>query len=444
MKRKHAILALAFLVILLLPLGNCNGTAPQKTKILNIYDNQAVLSDKTIDAVTTLNYVESYHGNSYSYLTCSGGINFSQEYNETTDKWPLLEGLLIEAQKRNIDIWVTFHNPIHYQNGDFGELGKKMLFKEWFTSLARLSKQYSNLKGVMVDDFGESGYWTIGNWKDANGERVYTPEYLQKMQSTINAENPNFKFYVILYWPNMMHTYWDPRAPYIDGLVFPDFGHGRPMWKQNISSMDSQISSLKNGYLSEEQDLLICVYVVKHGWWQEGANDENYIEQVTRRGLEQTDGIYEYTLDRDYRIFNETFCDNIAEIEEQVTKNACIVKKIFCEYNPNCNLELACGNGLCDAGETIETCPADCSVEICDGKDNDGDGQIDEDNVCCGNQQCETGETVATCPQDCQECIDNEKLVGQYIPQWKRGEISMLALMQKIKQRNTGEECPPE
>jgi hypothetical protein len=60
----------------------------------------------------------------------------------------------------------------------------------------------------------------------------------------------------------------------------------------------------------------------------------------------------------------------------------------------------------------------------------------------CGNGACEAGET-ASCPQDCQECVDNEKLVGYYIPQWKRGEISMLALMQKIRQRNTGEGCQP-
>ncbi len=100
--------------------------------------------------------------------------------------------------------------------------------------------------------------------------------------------------------------------------------------------------------------------------------------------------------------------------------------------------------------------------EICDGKDNDGDTLIDEDNVCCNNGQCDAGETVTTCPQDCkcgntlcdagetfetcpedcQECVDNEKLVGDYIPKWKRGEITMLVLMQKIAARNAGTGCP--
>ncbi|MDP2974405.1 MAG: hypothetical protein Q8N60_05110, partial [Candidatus Diapherotrites archaeon] len=87
----------------------------------------------------------------------------------------------------------------------------------------------------------------------------------------------------------------------------------------------------------------------------------------------------------------------------------------------------ACGNGECETelGETFTTCPTDCK---------------------CGNGTCEAGldETFATCPADCTqppECVDNEKLAG-YISQWKRGEISMLILMQKIRQRNTGEGCP--
>jgi hypothetical protein len=51
----------------------------------------------------------------------------------------------------------------------------------------------------------------------------------------------------------------------------------------------------------------------------------------------------------------------------------------------------------------------------------------------CGNGTCDVNEDYANCPQDCQECVDTPTLMNQYIPQWKKGEISMLALMQKMR-----------
>jgi hypothetical protein len=65
----------------------------------------------------------------------------------------------------------------------------------------------------------------------------------------------------------------------------------------------------------------------------------------------------------------------------------------------------------------------------------------------CGNGECEAalGETTGTCPADCPpECVDTFTLMNQYIPQWKRGEITMLTLMQKMKLWDAGTGCPPE
>ncbi len=44
-----------------------------------------------------------------------------------------------------------------------------------------------------------------------------------------------------------------------------------------------------------------------------------------------------------------------------------------------------CGNGMCEAGESNASCPADCKPT----------GPV------CGNGMCETGETNANCPADC-------------------------------------------
>ncbi|MDP2973987.1 MAG: hypothetical protein Q8N60_02965, partial [Candidatus Diapherotrites archaeon] len=63
------------------------------------------------------------------------------------------------------------------------------------------------------------------------------------------------------------------------------------------------------------------------------------------------------------------------------------------------------------------------STEACDSIDNDCDNEIDEDNACA------------------QKCVDTPTLMNQYIPQWKSGAITMLALMQRMKLWNKAG-CP--
>lgn len=48
-----------------------------------------------------------------------------------------------------------------------------------------------------------------------------------------------------------------------------------------------------------------------------------------------------------------------------------------------------CGNTLCELGETADSCPVDCSAG----------GPV------CGDDVCESGETEASCPADCSSCI---------------------------------------
>ncbi len=50
------------------------------------------------------------------------------------------------------------------------------------------------------------------------------------------------------------------------------------------------------------------------------------------------------------------------------------------------NVVPECGNGLCEVGESYESCPGDC---------NQTGGQL------CGNGVCESGETASNCPVDC-------------------------------------------
>ena len=70
----------------------------------------------------------------------------------------------------------------------------------------------------------------------------------------------------------------------------------------------------------------------------------------------------------------------------------------------------ACGNKVCEPGQTPESCPEDCLNSAC------GDGACDPTEnaetcphdcaIACGNGDCETGESFEDCPADCGYCGD--------------------------------------
>jgi formylglycine-generating enzyme required for sulfatase activity len=82
------------------------------------------------------------------------------------------------------------------------------------------------------------------------------------------------------------------------------------------------------------------------------------------------------------------------------------------EYPDTCasDCATACGDGVCDRGQSPQTCPADCARNAC----GNGVCEPGEDNVTCvtdcatscGNCTCEGGEDWRICPVDCGTCGD--------------------------------------
>lgn len=68
-----------------------------------------------------------------------------------------------------------------------------------------------------------------------------------------------------------------------------------------------------------------------------------------------------------------------------------------------------CGDGVCDPGETAANCPVDCTVGPACGNGTCGGGEtcsscVADCGMCpasCGNGACDAGETPSTCPADC-------------------------------------------
>jgi formylglycine-generating enzyme required for sulfatase activity len=71
---------------------------------------------------------------------------------------------------------------------------------------------------------------------------------------------------------------------------------------------------------------------------------------------------------------------------------------------------VACGNGACEAGESVASCPQDCTVACGNGECEAGENSENCPRDCgaaCGNGECEAGESNATCPQDCTTACGN-------------------------------------
>lgn len=273
-------------------------------KALGIYDNAARRGQR-LDVDATLDAVEAIGADTYFYLVARHGME--TEYDPANDRWLQIEPLAAACTRRGIDLWVTFHNPISYRQGARGSLGKTMRFRHWMVSLARLSRRYPVLRGVVVDDFGEKRFWTEGQWTDADGRRLYSPAYMTDLKRDFREQNPNFRFGAIIYSPYMLisaiRERWLDIRQYVDDVVYAGYwsrGHS-PLITDDTERIAASYRSQKariQRYMTPRQRLWYCPYITGHSW--QGPSTLAAVREQLRLALEDPDiaGIYGFTLIR--------------------------------------------------------------------------------------------------------------------------------------------------
>jgi hypothetical protein len=266
-----------------------------------VYAN-AVYQGTEVDAQLTLDAAQNMGADTYFYLLGSMNSEFVR------GKWVNVEKLLKEASRRDIDVWVTFANPIAYKAGKNGQYGKLMYFRQWMAHMSNLSKTYECFKGVVVDDFGEQNFWTTGEWLSFSREEIYRPDYMARLRETLEEINPDFRFAAVLYYPNIFtpisRRAWMKIREYVTDVIFPGW------WKRGESPLVTentekiahdyyiQRTVVKNG-MTNEQKLWYCPYFTGHSW--HGMTTPIAVTEQLNLCLSDPDiyGVYGYTLIRD-------------------------------------------------------------------------------------------------------------------------------------------------
>lgn len=220
-----------------------------------IGDYDAELRDgEHVDNDLMLQRLQELNANTYMWLMW---------HNE--NDWDDLHDFLPLAREAGITVWAYLVPPsetsaLHPERGFPYSEPFRLDYVRWAEEIAKLSLEYDNLVGYVIDDF----------WGNVNA-RWFTPEYIQEMVDAGRAVNPEIKFYALMYptagqiGPEFAMTI----APIIDGVVA-----AYPKDRQTV------VSALP--YLNNTWELPDRLTVSFPSWTPSEAGDFGFATQTAR------------------------------------------------------------------------------------------------------------------------------------------------------------------
>lgn len=217
-----------------------------------------------IDTQKTIRELKRMHANTHYFLMWHS----PSDWEDFTDEF------LPAARRAGIDVWAYIVPPSECHDNGWCSLPYKTDYIAWAKQIAKLSTNYSNLKGWVIDDF------TNGK----NG-KTFTQDYMKKITSTTRQINPKLKLETIAYYGKAAidDKFYDKYSPYIDGVILPyrDEPHNNT---RRTSTLSKQLTNMLSYTKKYDLETVLMLYTGRYGTFN--APKASYVRNALTTGLE--------------------------------------------------------------------------------------------------------------------------------------------------------------
>lgn len=231
-----------------------------------------------LDTERTIQRLKELHVNAYFYLI----------WHEKSDWDDLRKEFLPAAKRAGINVWVYLVPPSEAEIKRPEPFGTDYI--AWFRAVGRLSRDFPNLKGIVMDDFSDN-------------LSFFNPRYLAKAKEAGLSQNPQLLFYPQIYYAALTPALLKRYQTLFDGVVM-SFRDDHYRNTQKIDRMIGQLDEVRSILAPFHLPFIVMIYASRLS--ATPANPSvDYVEgalklAMTRLKLRRLEGIVTYVLQKEF------------------------------------------------------------------------------------------------------------------------------------------------